>query len=313
MTSLSATPEAPRLRVSTFAGAAALPIHIARDRGYFTACGLEVELVETRSSSDLMSGLVNEAFEIVHASPDNVVAWRDRAGAEIVAWIGLASGPVALVAAPGVASVAALDGARIAVDAPHSGFVSVLRRMLRQGGVDPTDVELVPVGATELRFEALRAGSVAATMLTLPWLISATDAGFVMLSEQSKVAPRLQGSCGASLHPWLANHPATADAYLRATVAALTWLYLPASRPAIRMHIRERFGIDDRLADAVCDGFLEPASGWPPSARIDPVGMEMVCVLRAETDAPALESAAVYYTLDPYTRVFGSSLLGADL
>jgi ABC-type nitrate/sulfonate/bicarbonate transport system substrate-binding protein len=313
MMSSSLTPEVRQLRVSTFAGVAALPVHIARDRGYFAACGLEVELIETRSSSDLMSGLVNEAFQVVHASPDNVVAWRDRVGAEIVAWIGLASGPVALVAAPGVTSIAALAGERIAVDAPQSGFVSVLRRMLSEGGIDPTEVELVPVGATDLRFESLRAGSVAGTLLTLPWLLSATDARFAVLAEQSKVAPRLQGSCGASLRPWLASHPKAADAYLRAIVAVLTWLYLPASRPAVRDHIRERFGVDDRQADAACDAFLDPAGGWPPSARIDPAGMELVCALRADTDAPALGPPDSYYTLDPYARVLGSRLLGADL
>jgi hypothetical protein len=154
---------------------------------------------------------------------------------------------------------------------------------------------------------------VAATLLTMPWLLAATDARFVVLADQSKVAPRLQGSCGASLRPWLETHPATADAYLRAIIASLTWMHLPASRPALRTHLRERYGIADRQADAVCDAFLDPASGWPPSARIDPVGMELVCALRGETDAPPLASPASYYTLDPYARVLGSSLLGAEL
>lgn len=187
------------VRVSTFAGAAALPVHVARNRGYFAACGLEVELNETRSSRELMDGLMAGAFEVVHAAPDNIVAWRDRVGADIVAWIGLASGPLALTATSGLGHVAELRGERIAVDATQSGFVSVLRRMLREAGVDPADVLLVPVGATEMRLDALRAGAVSATLLTLPWLLSALDDGFVVLAEASTVAPRLQGSCGASL------------------------------------------------------------------------------------------------------------------
>jgi ABC-type nitrate/sulfonate/bicarbonate transport system substrate-binding protein len=301
------------LRVSVFAGAAALPVHVARERGYFAACGLDVEVVETRSSDALMTGLVEGAFDVVHAAPDNVVAWRDRLGADIVAWIGLASGPVALVAVAGTPSVAALQGERIAVDAPQSGFVSVLRRMLRDGGVDPADIELIPVGSTDRRFEALGSGSVAATLLTLPWLLSATDDGFAVLVEQRTVAPRLQGSCGASLRPWLSSRGEIADGYLRAIVAALTWLYLPASLPLVRSHVRERYQVDDRHATAICDAFLDPVSGWPPSARIDPVGMEAVCDLRADTDAPALGSPATYYTLEPYARVLGSGLLGGAL
>ena len=301
------------LRVSVFAGAAALPVHVARERGYFAQCGLEVELTETRSSDALMTGLVGGAFEVIHAAPDNVVAWRDRLGADIVAWIGLASGPVALAAAAGIPSVAALRGERIAVDAPQSGFVSVLRRMLRDGGLDPSHVELVPVGSTELRFEALRAGAAAATLLTLPWLLSATDEGFVTLAEQRTAAPRLQGSCGASLRAWLDGHADAADAYLRAIVAALTWLYLPDSLPDLHRHVQERFRVDDLHARAICGAFLDPSSGWPPSARIDPVGMELVCELRAETDAPALAPSSAYYTLEPYARVLGSSLIGGAL
>jgi ABC-type nitrate/sulfonate/bicarbonate transport system substrate-binding protein len=301
------------LRVSVFAGAAALPVHIARERGYFAECGLEVDLVETRGSNELISGLVEGAFDVVHASPDNVVAWCDREGADIVAWIGLASGPVALVTQPGTASFASLAGGRIAVDAPQSGFASVLRRMLRVGGIRPADVELVPIGSTDLRFEALRAGSVDASLLTLPWLLSALDEDFVLLVEQRTVAPRLQGACGASLRPWLSNHADSADAYLRAIVAALTWLYLPASRELVGTQLRERYRIDDRQADAICKAFLDPLAGWPPSAKIDPVGMEGVCELRGDTDAPALRPAATYYTLDPYARVMGSSLIGAEL
>jgi ABC-type nitrate/sulfonate/bicarbonate transport system substrate-binding protein len=306
---VSAISQAQPLRVSVFAGAAALPIQIARDRGYFGSCGLDVEVVETRSSDALMTGLVEGAFDVVHASPDNVVAWRDRLGADIVAWIGLASGPVALVAAAGTPAVAAIRGQRIAVDAPQSGFVSVLRRMLRAGGVNPADVELVPVGSTDLRFEALASGNVAATLLTLPWLLSAMDDGLAVLVEQRAVAPRLQGSCGASLGAWLSDRADVADGYLRAIVAALTWLYLPASLPLLRSLLRERFHVDDRHAAAICDAFLDPASGWPPSARIDPVGMEAVCELRAETGAPAHAAPATYYTLEPYARVLGSGLL----
>jgi ABC-type nitrate/sulfonate/bicarbonate transport system substrate-binding protein len=298
------------IRVCTFAGASSLPLFVAAEQGLFTAAGLDVELVATRSSDELMSGLMDGRYEIVHAAPDNFVAWRDRTGAEITAWIGGTSGPVALVAAPEVATTGDLRGREIAVDAAASGFVSVLRKILRGAGLASDDVTFVPLGATNLRFEALREGRTAATMLTLPWSILATETGFRVLATQHEILPRLQGSCGASLAGWLRDRAPLADAYLRAIVAALTWAYRPDREDAVRHLIAERYQIDTRHAEAVRAALLDPVAGWPPSAYIDPVGLELVCALRTENGTPPAGSPAAYYTLEPYGRVLGLGLTG---
>ena len=178
-----------------------------------------------------MSGLLEGRYQVVHATPDNFVAWRDRTGAPIVAWVGGSSGPIALVGRRGISSVAELAGRSIAVDAPTSGFVSILRRILRTAGVDPASVHLDPLGATHLRAAALREGRTDASMLTLPWSAAAASEGLPILADSRTAAPRLQGSCGGSLEPWLEANPSEADGYLRAIVAALTWLAsLPESR-----------------------------------------------------------------------------------
>jgi ABC-type nitrate/sulfonate/bicarbonate transport system substrate-binding protein len=299
------------LRVCTFAGASSLPLFVAADRGLFDAVGLDVELVATRSSDELMTGLLEERFEIVHAAPDNYITWRDRTNAPIVAWIGGTSGPISLVAARDVATVADLRGREIAVDAVASGFVSVLRKILRQAGLAEEDVALVPIGATNLRFEALRDGRTSATMLTLPWSVLAAEAGCNVLADQRDVLPRLQGSCAASLQPWLEANDRAADAYLRALVAALTWSYAPAHAGAIRDLIAARYGVDARHAEAVRVALLDPVAGWPPSAFIDPVGMDLVCELRTENGQPPAQPPDAYYTLAPYGRVLGTTLVAA--
>jgi ABC-type nitrate/sulfonate/bicarbonate transport system substrate-binding protein len=286
-------------------------LFVAAERGLFDAAGLDVELVATRSSDELMSGLLEGRFEIVHAAPDNYVTWRDRTGAQIVAWIGGASGPISLVAAPDIETVGGLRGREIAVDAVASGFVSVLRKILRGAGLSPDDVTLVPIGATNLRFEALRDGRTSATMLTLPWSLLAVEAGCRHLADQRDVLPRLQGSCAASLESWLAANQAAADAYLRALVAALTWVYLPGHDDETRNLIAARYGIDTRHAEAVRAALLDPVAGWPPSAFIDPVGMDLVCQLRTENGQPPAYPAEAYYTLEPYARVLGTALVAA--
>lgn len=302
---------AHRLRVCTFAGASSLPLFVALDRGYFDAQGLEVELVPTRSSQELMDGLLAGRFSVVHAAPDNFVAWRDRTTAPIVAWIGGTSGPVRLISSADVATVADLRGRDIAVDALSSGFVSVLRKILRRAGVDEGEVRLQPVGATNLRFSAVLEGHSAATMLTLPWSAIAEERGLKVLADQRSVLPRLQGSCGASLQSWLDEDPERADAYLRSIVAALTWAYLPENADTVRALLQERYEVEAAHAETLRRAILDPLEGWPPSGFIDPEGMASVCELRAENGIGPREPAWAYYTLEPYCRVMGFGLLQA--
>jgi len=297
------------LHVSTFAGASSLPLFVAAELGLFARAGIDVELVATKSSDELMSGLLDGRHEIVHAAPDNFVAWRDRTAAPIVAWLGGTSGPIVLVGRPGIASVAELAGRSIAVDAPTSGFVSVLRKILRTAGVDPASVRLDPLGATHLRAAALREGRTDASMLTLPWSAAAAREGLPILADARTVAPRLQGSCGGSLQPWLTAHATEADAYLRAIVAALTWLGLPESHAPARTLLEKRYGIEPELAETVRAAFTDPTTGWPASAAIDRAGMEAVLELRIENGTPPREPAAAYIDMDPYRRVLGFGLL----
>jgi ABC-type nitrate/sulfonate/bicarbonate transport system substrate-binding protein len=296
-----------RLAVATFSGASSLPLFIALELRLFERFGIDVDLTTVRNSDQLMEGLLDGTFPIVHSAPDNFIAWRDRTGRDIVAWTGGASGPLSLVAAPDVPSLNALRGRAIAVDSPESGFVSTLRLLLRSGGIAEDEIRLDPLGATQLRFKALVAGDTGASMLSLPWSLLAMEQGCHILGQQSDVLPRLQGSCGASLEGWLAENGDLADRYLRALVAALTAAYtgeLPAAD--IRRLLRDRYGIEDRHAEIVRAAFIDPVHGWPPSALIDADGMEAVCRLRADAGRPPRSSAKTYYTLEPYRRLFGA-------
>jgi len=298
-----------KLRVCTFSGASSLPLLAAQEQGLFERAGLDVEIVQTRSSDELMSGLVDGTYDIVHAAPDNFIAWRDRMGAEIVAWIGGTSGPLALVAQPEIRTVEELRGRSIAVDAVSSGFVSVLRTLLRDAGLGPDDVRLDPLGATHLRAQALRDRRADASMLTLPWSAAAARDGFSILADARAARPRLQGSSGGSLEGWLATNADAADAYLRAIVAALTWLQLPESREPARDLLRRRYDIEDDLAEVVRASLTDPLTGWSPSALVDPAGIAAVCELRTENGMPPKSPPETYVSQAPYRRVLGFGLL----
>ena len=293
------------VRMCTFSGASSLPLLIARQRGFFRAFGLDVDLTSTRSSDELMRGLVDGQFDIVHAAPDNYIAWRDREGTDVVAWVGGASGPIRLIADPSIERPRDLARRPIAVDAVASGFVSVMRKILRADGLADADVELVELGSTQLRFEALKEGRASATMLTVPYSVLAMELGFRSLGDQRDVMPRLQGSCAGSMSSWLSAHPDLADAYLRSICASLTWLYTPGHEEEANTFIADHYGIETRHADEVRREIVDPVRGWSPSAMIDPVGIETVCELRRENGTPALLPPEAYYSFEPYRRVLG--------
>lgn len=297
------------LRVCTFSGASSLPLLAAQEQDLFARAGVEVEIVQTRSSDELMSGLLDGTYQVVHAAPDNFIAWRDRTGAPIVAWVGGTSGPLALVAQPEITSIEDLRGRAIAVDAVSSGFVSVLRTLLRDAGLADDDVRLEPLGATQMRAQALRDRRADASMLTLPWSAAAARDGFSILADARAARPRLQGSSAGSLEPWLAANADAADAYLRAIVAALTWLQLPESREPARDLLRRRYDIEDDLAEAVRVALTDPITGWSPSALVDPAGIAAVCELRTENGMPPASPPETYLSLDPYRRVLGFGLV----
>jgi ABC-type nitrate/sulfonate/bicarbonate transport system substrate-binding protein len=294
------------LGVATFSGASSLPLFVAIERGHFEAHGLDVRMTTVKSSDQLMNGLLDGTFQIVHSAPDNFIAWRDRTGRDVLAWIGGAGGPLALVGAPDVPDAASLRGRSVAVDSPESGFVSTLRLILRAAGVGEDEIRLEALGSTQLRLKSLLAGETSASMLSLPWSLVATDAGCHVIGEQADVIPRLQGSCGASLEGWLEANREVADEYFRALVGALTDLYTDAM-PAddVRRLLRERYEVEDAHAEVVRRAFVDPVRGWPPSGLIDAEGMEAVCRLRTDAGRPPRAPADSYYTLEPYRRLFG--------
>lgn len=291
------------LRICVFQGVSAVPQLVAAELGFFSAADLDVEVVPTRSSDELMEGLLGGTFEIVHANPDNFIAWRDRTGAAVTAWVGGAIGPLKLVAEPTVDSVAALRGRTLAVDAVKSGWVPVLRTLLAAGGLDASEYELRPFGSTKYMFEAVQEGTAAAAMQSVPWWLRARDAGLTLLADHRSVIPRMQGSAGASLESWLESQPETAIAYLAAVITATTWMYLPDNRSRLVSIVEKGLGMStDHAADAVAE-LLDPVAGWPPSAMLDAEGLAIVHRLRAETEAPPLAAVSTYYTLEPYRAV----------
>ena len=141
----------------------------AQANGFFERENLTVEVELTRGSIEQIRGLLDGKWDIAHTAADNVMAYVDREGADlfVFAVIDLGVGQT-LVVRPEVTSFADLRGQPLAVDAIDTGYAFVLRRMLEANDLPWGSYELVPVGSTPQRLQALREGRVVGALLSSP-------------------------------------------------------------------------------------------------------------------------------------------------
>lgn len=300
-----------RLTVSYFHAAGALPMLAARSWGLYERSGLEVELVPTTSSDQLMSGLVEGRYEIVHAAPDNLVAWSDATGTQLKAWMGGSMGPRYLMARPGVVDVDGLRGGVVGVDSATSGFASVTRALLDRAGLDiGVDYTVTEVGGTFECYRALLDSELDATMLSLPLARKAANAGYAMLVDHRQPFPRLQTAAAGSRADWLEGNADVAASYLRAILGALGRIYRPGTGADLLALTCEALDVDEQQADEIRSELFGPVQGWPPSAMLDTAGFVEVCRLRRryveELAAPAID----YLSFEPHARVLGTAITG---
>src|SRR5919206_1410759 len=157
----------PLVRVIAFSKPPALVA--AQSQGLFEQEGLTVEVELTRGSIEQIRGLLGGTWDIAHTAADNVMAYVDREGADLfvfaVADLGVGQ---KLVVRPDVTGYADLRGQPLGVDALDTGYAFVLRRMLENNGLAWGDYQLVAVGSTPQRLQALREGRIAGALLSSP-------------------------------------------------------------------------------------------------------------------------------------------------
>jgi ABC-type nitrate/sulfonate/bicarbonate transport system substrate-binding protein len=163
-------------------------LDLARGSGRLEEHGLVVHERPVTSSPSQFSDLADGTLDVALTSPDNVLAYRFEPAnplgalldARIVSGVDRGMG-LGLYARPG-ATAADLVGAEVGVDVPSSGFALALYALAETLGVGRESYELVTLGATPRRLEALLDGRCTATMLNAGNELVAERAGCVCLA-----------------------------------------------------------------------------------------------------------------------------------
>jgi ABC-type nitrate/sulfonate/bicarbonate transport system substrate-binding protein len=281
--------------INSFPGASNLPVLAGQREGMFHRAGIEIVLSHPKGSVDQFKGLAAGNYQVLLTALDNVVAYGDGHGEadlggplDLVAVMGMDTGFLTLVAAPGTRGIAALKGKTMAVDALTTGFSFALQDLLARAGVAKDAVTYVAVGSSGARWKALEDGKAQGALLALPLDLEAKDKGYAALASVAGTLGHYQATVGAVRRNWAASHRAAMVAFLKAYRQAVAWVVAPANKDAALAILHDEMPSLDRPALArVLAILVDPRSGISRSLAIDPKGAAEVLSLRAKYAAPA--------------------------
>ena len=291
----------PVVRVNVFPGGFNWGVYVGQDKGFFAGQGIAVEMQGTPNSVTQMTDFSEGKFDIAMTAVDNIVAYVEGQGeagigpqSDFTAVMGSDSGFLSLVAAPSIAQIEDLAGKRLSVDAMTTGYAFVLYEIMRRHGLnkdgldkDKGDYEIVRAGGMVQRWNALREGQHAATLLSAPYNIIAKNAGFTELVKATDVIGPYQGNVAAVRRSWAQQNRAKVEAYIRAYRRSIAWLYEPENRnealAILRRHLPQ---MPEEIAEASYVELLDPARGFFRNCEIDRAGLECVLGLRSRYGLP---------------------------
>jgi len=173
----AATQASLRLLYPSFAGSWATA-WIAKEAGYFSAEGLDVELIRVGGSTRMVAAMLGGSAPIIQAGAIAALT-ANVAGADVVI-IGSTGtvSPFRLIARPEIKQPSDLRGKKAGITTFGSTSDQVVRIALKQFNLEPSkDVALLTFGAQPEAFAALMSGMVQVAALSYPLYPKAVKSG----------------------------------------------------------------------------------------------------------------------------------------
>lgn len=270
-----------------------LPMIAAEQLGFYNEGGVDVDHQQVTSSTQQFEYLRDDRYDVVQTSPDNVANYRYNDGNPIgtridgQGFMGMDYGMLlAVVTRPGIASIEALRGGTVSVDAPASGFAYVLYKILARHGLRRgEDYAVVSTGGVADRYRGLlETDDFDATLLSGGFETRAKNAGYVLLDSVHDIADPYLGVWAAAKSTWLRTNADLAAAFIAAYRRATRWCFDPANREACLELLMQAPRTPRSLAEQLYEIQLREGVGNVPDASIDPAGVLSVLKLREEFD-----------------------------
>jgi ABC-type nitrate/sulfonate/bicarbonate transport system substrate-binding protein len=164
-------------------GITVLPLRLAQVQGYFQQERLEAELIQMRAGITVAALTTGD---IQYGAPTDSIIRSAARGQPLKGVLSFVNKPMHyLVAKANFNSVEELRGKTLAINSFGASEQLTLWALLKAHGVDPDrkDVQVIAIGDSPVRLEALKRGIVDATVVLIPHVIIARNGGFKVLGH----------------------------------------------------------------------------------------------------------------------------------
>ncbi|HEV8724103.1 MAG TPA: ABC transporter substrate-binding protein [Candidatus Binatia bacterium] len=205
-----------RLLYPSFAGSWATA-WIAKEAGYFSSEGLDVELIRVGGSTRMVAAMLGGSAPIIQAGASAALA-ATAAGSDVVI-IGATGtvSPFRLMARPEIKQPSDLKGKKAGITTFGSTSDQVLRIALKQFNLEPNkDVAILSLGAQPEAFAALLSGAVHVVALSYPLYPKAAKMGMRELVNFGQLGVEDINGTVITTRSFIAQQRDTALRFLRA-------------------------------------------------------------------------------------------------
>ena len=205
-----------RLLYPSFAGSWATA-WIAKEAGYFSSEGLDVELIRVGGSTRMVAAMLGGSAPIIQAGASAALA-ATAAGSDVVI-IGATGtvSPFRLMARPEIKQPSDLKGKKAGITTFGSTSDQVLRIALKQFNLEPNkDVAILSLGAQPEAFAALQSGAVHVVALSYPLYPKAAKMGMRELVNFGQLGVEDINGTVITTRSFIAQQRETALRFLRA-------------------------------------------------------------------------------------------------
>jgi NitT/TauT family transport system substrate-binding protein len=221
-------------------------LETARQKGFFQREGLNASIIYVRGGIDinaLLTGDTTAVTAFVAGAPLRLIMSYNAHVDQV------------LFAQPKYRSLAQLKGQAIGSLNPGGLVDTLLRRILTHGGLQPErDVVILNMGGTPERYAALKAGSIAAAMLSSPHSFRAEKDGFNKIATAIEYAD-VPGTGVVVRADRIKKQPEQIKRFIRASLRAMA--YIRENRSDATQMIAREFGMDQEVAALSYNQLLE--------------------------------------------------------